>query len=1014
MKVLPGIFKERPVAPFFLFLLLAALVHWPVTFFSFSLQHDVINVLLPWRFFGSEALQEGIFPLWNPYQQCGYPFYADLQYPIWYPEFFFLGSFIRYSPLTLHLLFILYTALAGWGMFKLASTIGISRSFSLLAGSCFMFSGLITGHAQSLVTVLGMTWLPWVLNYFMRTLHDPFQLRTWLLLMLSTFLMLTGGYQAISFMLFYILLILLLFHSFLAIRQGAYKWLRWLILGNASVLAGLVILCAGMFLSLFQVFPYLDRLDGLSLEASQRFIFHPADLISMLLPHSSIKDVHESTGISLTNLFFGTMLLGGSVFAFTKRLPSFLYIISGISLIYLLASFGPYTAVQSFFYHYVPLMDQFKYPVFYRSFFVVAAILLGTWYLDREKPASLKRFCWYAGIAFLLFYTGSALWAYSGLDTGHFSYFDSEMTWIESIRESSLLESILFQSAIQSALYGSFLIFILRFRSHLSLRRTIMGFVFVELLLATSLNAPSTVYGPIDPMEMDAVVERYPHGFPASDLSPLEANADSAYKLPNLWKNLGNYSDRPSYSAMSSFHLAHQERLKREAPSLRDRIFQNPVAYLSPELRMHDSLEKKQGQIEGKELFVREKIYKAYQKTGLAADEDDTLICTKFSPNEFRFELHTENPQFLALLQNSFPGWKVHVNGQQEKLLKVNEAFMAVPLEAGNHTVRFTFSRPWVETLFYISMAGFFALVLTCLLLSFPAQKKYILGGMLLFILAFTLKRWKVHADEDPTKELHPRIKRIERKNKGNTLFHYVHSDRPAQVLKDLPDRLEEEKVFASVDRDRLSSIARELKQKQPKKLSYSRFGVNESPELLGTLAYFFDSAEFQAHKSELSYASFGIGKGGSIEKWPMEKKGSPGWISVDPINSSSPKHSDPIHHVPSSKTFGSTFEIHGDEIPKGNERILSCGGWFRCENEQKAFLNYDLKRNIYTDRHRVLPLKRSNEGPEAWSYFQFATYLPVRMDQDTRIRVYLWNPNGTAFEHKGLTVRVISPGHSN
>ncbi|MFB6258600.1 MAG: YfhO family protein [Flavobacteriales bacterium] len=1006
MKLYPSILEGKRIPPFLLFLLLAALVHWPITFFVFSLQYDVMDVLLPWRFFGSEALQEGILPLWNPYQQCGYPFYGDLQYPIWYPEFFFIGSFVRYSPLTLHLLFILYVTIAGLGMYKLGRTIRLSRSFSILAGCCFMFSGLMTGHAQSMVTILGLTWLPWVLTYFLRSLKDPFQLRPWLLLLLSSFLMVTGGYQAISFMLFYLLLVLLLFYVFRGVRQRDHKWLSFVILGNTGVLGGLIILCAGMFLSLYQVFPYLDRLGGLSLEASQQFIFYPGDLFSLLMPHASIKDVHESTGLSMTNLFFSTMLLGGSALAFFKRLPSFLYILAGISLLYLLASFGPYTPVQSFLYHYVPLMDQFKYPVFYRSFFVIAAILLGSWYFDKEKTERSKRFSSWAGGILLLFYLGSALWAYSQIDQASFSYFNEKFTWIESLRESSLYESILFQSALQTILYACFLSFL--FLTHLSLRKMIMGLVLTELVLVTALNAPVTVYGPVDPIEMHQVVERYPQGFPTSELRPLKANADTSYQLPNLWRNLGNYSDRPSYSAFTSFHLAHQERLKQKHSKVRYNLFKNPVAYLSPKLKGERHLKKSQQQIDRKALYVSEKILHAHDTSAMAADKEDTLYCTSFRPNTFRFKVRTENPQFLVLLQSWFPGWEVRVDGRKEQPLKVNKAFMAVPLKSGSHTVSFRFSRPWVSALFYISMLGFFALFVACLILSHPAYKKYFLGGMSIFLLVFCLKQWEVHTKADRN-ELERRIKRT----KGKAPLHYVHCDRPKRTISAFPDRLEQGMVFGSVNPRRLSSIARELKREQPDELLYSRSAVKASPELLGTLAYFFGSASFGVHEPERSYVRFGKGNGNTILKWPLERTGSPGWISVDSVESSTPQELSKVHHISPSTEFGSTFEIHGNELPEGNERILTCGGWVRGDRMNKVFLQYEVRREPYMNRQEGIELGKFIEGRDEWSYIQFATYLPTRMDENDRVRVYLWNPEENSIDHKGLTVRIITPGRS-
>ena len=48
-------------------------------------------------------------------------------------------------------------------------------------------------------------------------------------------------------------------------------------------------------------------------------------------------------------------------------------------------------------------------------------------------------------------------------------------------------------------------------------------------------------------------------------------------------------------------------------------------------------------------------------------------------------------PRMLLLSETDYPGWKVRVDGRPEKIYRANQAFRAVPLPSGNHTVRFTY-----------------------------------------------------------------------------------------------------------------------------------------------------------------------------------------------------------------------------------------------------------------------------------------------------------------------------------
>jgi hypothetical protein len=47
--------------------------------------HDLYHYYLPLLTFSRESILSGSFPLWNPYQACGHPFFATLQYAPLYP-----------------------------------------------------------------------------------------------------------------------------------------------------------------------------------------------------------------------------------------------------------------------------------------------------------------------------------------------------------------------------------------------------------------------------------------------------------------------------------------------------------------------------------------------------------------------------------------------------------------------------------------------------------------------------------------------------------------------------------------------------------------------------------------------------------------------------------------------------------------------------------------------------------------------------------------------------------------
>jgi len=53
--------------------------------------------------------------------------------------------------------------------------------------------------------------------------------------------------------------------------------------------------------------------------------------------------------------------------------------------------------------------------------------------------------------------------------------------------------------------------------------------------------------------------------------------------------------------------------------------------------------------------------------------------------------IEAQGPGYLVLMDTFYPGWKVFVDGVQEKIYRANSAFRGVPIQQGIHTVRFVY-----------------------------------------------------------------------------------------------------------------------------------------------------------------------------------------------------------------------------------------------------------------------------------------------------------------------------------
>jgi uncharacterized membrane protein YfhO len=74
----------------------------------------------------------------------------------------------------------------------------------------------------------------------------------------------------------------------------------------------------------------------------------------------------------------------------------------------------------------------------------------------------------------------------------------------------------------------------------------------------------------------------------------------------------------------------------------------------------------------------------------------------------------------LVLSDTFYPGWKAFVDGKEEKILRANYNFRAVPLTAGTHRVEFVYD----PLSFKLGALTTFLGILGCLVIGFIKKEK--------------------------------------------------------------------------------------------------------------------------------------------------------------------------------------------------------------------------------------------------------------------------------------------------
>jgi len=144
-----------------LYAALSLLAFFPCLFLGQAyFDNDLLAQFGPWRAFLKDQLALGHFPLWNPYNLGGMPFFADLQNMMLYP---FNWLTLPFSvPYGLGVFFFLHMAWAATGMHLWLRSLGLSQAACRLGALFFASSGFFWLEIIHPPVLAAFAWLPWL------------------------------------------------------------------------------------------------------------------------------------------------------------------------------------------------------------------------------------------------------------------------------------------------------------------------------------------------------------------------------------------------------------------------------------------------------------------------------------------------------------------------------------------------------------------------------------------------------------------------------------------------------------------------------------------------------------------------------------------------------------------------------------------------------------------------------------------------------------------------------------
>ena len=761
-------------------------------------ERDLSAYFIPPRFFWVESLKRGDFPLWNPFQFCGTPFFANPQHALFYPLnglFFSLPFDIAFNGII-----ILHFFLGGLFTYLLLRDLGASLTGAAVSGVIIMLSGYLLSIHSLLTILLSVIWTPLIILFFRRAIEAPGFKNEIFASIFMTISFLGGGIE-IVYGNFFILLFMVVFsfHSECHYETKRRGWMRM----RSLLLIPLLFL----FLSAIQFIPFLElwmhsiRGQGITYHEATIWSFAPRDFLLFFLPdaYGYFLDMKKYW---ISQCWFKTLYTGGlpfilSFFFFLSRRPYKFHFLKNnrwfflsLMVFSIFLSLGRYNPLYPFIFKYLPFFDGIRYPVkFLYIFIFVLAITAG---LGFERLRELTREEGERGSKHLLIIlsilSGSILVFFvldhqgifnflkgKGIDFPDFNYLSTNLYHTKRfffyLTLFFLLLRIGHEVGWKGWIGGSLIFFLIAdLFGNLGFygrEKTEDYFKKTEILEIVSPDqGPHRTFSTGKTISMDTPVlianasslevlkekhlPTFNMIFKVHDISGIDVirlkRTDDLYKTLILTPSISAthlidlYSVKyvvsitaledpsrfePVYARVEGLEGEKEDLLKKNTIKLY-RV-QNPLprAWLVKDYRVLDSkiilsTMRQKGFDPRREVFLEEEpkfnpsspplvIPPSHPFNKVGAGGLAEFISE--SNNRLSLQAEVREKSILVLSDTYYPGWRVYIDGREERIYRANYNFRAVPLYEGRHRVDFIYDPFSVKLGAGLTLTGIFGCI---------------------------------------------------------------------------------------------------------------------------------------------------------------------------------------------------------------------------------------------------------------------------------------------------------------
>ncbi len=660
---------------------------FPIMKLQQTMKWDIVDQFYPYRDFISNQIHQLKFPSWNPYINLGYPFYADPQSALFYPITLLLCAVTKYSVSMLNIEWLLHVIICGIGVFKLLRSRKVDTMVSLFSAIVFCLSGVFISNAQHLTWIISISWLPWIIYYYSKTLRSQ-SLRTSIGLAIVVFFSLTGGYPVFIMTITFLLFIHFTIFLFRKLLFRKIRYLPKVLLSFSLAIILFLVLSSPYLYSWFSIHNYVSRGSPLTYQNASVNPFSIQSLLTLVAPFTTAADFSFfHTDLSMSNGYIGFLVFVFLLWSFTnlnnQKYKIWLY--AGIFL--LLISMGSFLPFHKFLYTYLPGVNMFRHPSIFRVFAMLFFVIFFALRFQNLKKTQIK--IWLS-LSFLL---SISILILILIVKPQILYSVNEYSnWF--YKDHFLLNRILLNGILTTFISGIGLLAFF-YSSESNFKHCILLLLIIEMVVVFKVLTPVTILSnrSIDSFNISLQDERalLPN-YDSVRLGMISSIGNGS--LQPMWYNTSMITRKIAFDGFNSFALNSLDSLNNSS-----------ISSFSKNSRLFET------------------VYTSNSNNTFDYTSDSLLPSSihvvSIAPDCFKAIISCPLSSTLQFQQAYHSCWTAKVNSKPSTISRLNYHLMGIQLASGKSEVEFKYSDSIVVILTFVSLFLFIILILSQLIVRF-------------------------------------------------------------------------------------------------------------------------------------------------------------------------------------------------------------------------------------------------------------------------------------------------------